>query len=96
MKIEKARFQRIDKDFRYLLNTIYSGDQRVVSLCRIANLRYTLDTLIQQLGICQKSLNEYLEVRSPSFSLNRVGIRIKIYFFKGKKTEIFTILFSKR
>lgn len=63
MKIEKARFERIDKDFRYIMNLINTGDQRVISLCRIPNLHYMLDTLIQQLNICQKSLNEYLEVR---------------------------------
>lgn len=62
MTLEKARFERIDKDFRFILFNIFSSDQRVVSLYRMPNLKSTLDTLIQQLAVCQKSLNEYLEV----------------------------------
>lgn len=74
MKIEKARFERIDKDFRYILSSINTGDQRVVSLCRVLNLRSLVDTLVQQLSICQKSLNEYLEVYQRLYC-----ILIKIY-----------------
>lgn len=62
MKIERSRFDRIDKDFCYVLEALASGDQRVVTLCRIPNLRNIVDMLVQQMGICQKSLNEYLEV----------------------------------
>lgn len=63
MKIEKTRFERIDKDVHFVLETLFSGDQRVISLNRIQNLKSILETLIQQLNICQKSLNEYLEVK---------------------------------
>lgn len=73
MKIEKSRFERIDKDFRYVLEVLASGDQRVVTLCRIPNLRNIVDMLVQQMGICQKSLNEYLEVNQQKiFQLNLI------------------------
>jgi hypothetical protein len=73
MEIEKARFERIDKDVRFVLESIYTGDQRVIGLSRVENLRSILETLVHQLNICQKSLNDYLEVtitfpRSKSMS----------------------------
>lgn len=64
MKIEKTRFERIDKDVHFVLETLYAGDQRVIGLNRIENLRSIMETLIQQLNICQKSLNDYLEVEN--------------------------------
>jgi len=37
-------------------------DSRVLSLLNRAGLRQTLATLLDQLGRCQKALNEFLEV----------------------------------
>ena len=37
-------------------------DDRLVSLCNRTGLRSTLQQLLDQLGRCQKSLNEFLEV----------------------------------
>ena len=39
-----------------------SNDNRVLSLGNRAGLRQSLTTLLDQLGRCQKALNEFLEV----------------------------------
>lgn len=39
-----------------------SHDNRVLSLGNRAGLRQSLTTLLDQLGRCQKALNEFLEV----------------------------------
>lgn len=79
MTLEKARFERIDKDFRLILFTIFSSDQRVVSLYRMPNLKSALDMLVQQLAICQKSLNEYLEVSEFCLFFNPRFSEMSIY-----------------
>ena len=42
-------------------------DNRVVSMCGKAGLRSTLTTMLDQLQRCQKSLNEFLEVRTAKY-----------------------------
>ncbi|GLH06946.1 Dynein heavy chain, cytoplasmic, partial [Gryllus bimaculatus] len=63
---EKGRFQRVDHDFRNIMQDV-ARDSRVVSLCRINNLRRILDTLLDQLARCQKSLNDFLEEKRSAF-----------------------------
>ena len=58
---EQARFKRVDNDFRSIMIDIHK-DSRVLSLVSRAGLRQTLLTLLDQLGRCQKALNEFLEV----------------------------------
>ena len=58
---EQARFKRVDNDFRSIMVDIHK-DSRVLSLHNRAGLRQTLLTLLDQLGRCQKALNEFLEV----------------------------------
>lgn len=62
---EQARFKRVDNDFRAIILDIHK-DNRVLSLLNRTGLRQSLLTLLDQLGRCQKALNEFLEV-SASF-----------------------------
>lgn len=63
--MEQGRFERIDQDFRYIMSEV-SKDNHVVALCRIINLRQTLNMLMDQLARCQNSLNQYLQVSRHS------------------------------
>jgi dynein heavy chain 2 len=62
---DKARFSRVDLDFRNIASDI-ARDRRVLSLCRRAGLSPTLHNLLDQLGRCQKSLKDFLEVQNHS------------------------------
>ena len=48
--------------FRAIMHDV-SNDNRVLSLVAQSGIRNTLVTLLDQLQRCQKSLNEFLEVR---------------------------------
>ncbi|PSN45380.1 Cytoplasmic dynein 2 heavy chain 1 [Blattella germanica] len=63
---DQARFQRVDQDFRYIMGDV-ARDNKVVSLCRISNLHQILNTLLDQLSRCQKSLNDFLEEKRSIF-----------------------------
>ncbi|XP_076054654.1 dynein cytoplasmic heavy chain beethoven [Oratosquilla oratoria] len=63
---EQGRFRRVDDDFRSIMGDV-ARDNKVVSLCRINSLRNTLNTLLDQLARCQKSLNEFLEEKRSVF-----------------------------
>ena len=43
------------------------ADPKVVSLCAIPGLKDTLDTILSQLDMCQKALNDYLEEKRSKF-----------------------------
>ena len=62
---EQARFKRVDSDFRAIMTDI-TKDGRILSLLNRPGLRQTLVTLLDQLGRCQKALNEFLEVKCVS------------------------------
>ena len=49
--------------YRSIMSDV-SHDNRVLSLGNRAGLRQSLATLLDQLGRCQKALNEFLEVCS--------------------------------
>lgn len=57
---EQARFQRIDEEFRDIMETIASNPN-VVALASTANLEETTTMLLDQLNRCQKALNDFLE-----------------------------------
>lgn len=42
-------------------------DKKVVSLCAINGLKETLETILSQLEVCQKALNDYLEEKRSKF-----------------------------
>ena len=63
---EQARFKRIDKDFRGILDSIVQ-ENRVSTLHRIHGIRGLLANMLDQLGRCQNSLNEFLEKKRSGF-----------------------------
>ncbi|GJQ81470.1 btv [Trypoxylus dichotomus] len=63
---EAARFERLDRDFRNVLNFI-EKDSRVCALLRYSNLRSVLENLQDQLVRCQKSLDEFLTEKRNKF-----------------------------
>ncbi|KAL3101915.1 hypothetical protein niasHS_003324 [Heterodera schachtii] len=64
---EKARFSRIDAEFRLILNDI-AGDNRIVALNnKNAALGRTLEQLMDQLGRCQRALSSFLEEKRSAF-----------------------------
>ncbi|KAF4526157.1 hypothetical protein B566_EDAN008193 [Ephemera danica] len=63
---DKARFARVDADFRHIASDI-TRDKRVLSLCRRAGLSQSLQNLLDQLGRCQKSLKDFLEEKRSAF-----------------------------
>ena len=42
-------------------------DKKVVSLCAITGLKETLETVLSQLEVCQKALNDFLEEKRSKF-----------------------------
>jgi dynein heavy chain 2, cytosolic len=59
---DKARFHKVDVDFRNISVEI-ARDKKVISLTRRTGLSRLLSSLIDQLERCQKSLNDFLEVK---------------------------------
>lgn len=64
---DTGRFRRLDADFRFILSEI-KRDSRVTSLLRISNIRSLVTSLLDQVGRCQKSLFEFLEVHKSAFT----------------------------
>lgn len=58
---DAGRFRRLDADFRFIITEI-KRDSRVTSILRVSNLRSLVTSLLDQVGRCQKSLFEFLEV----------------------------------
>ncbi|KAK3801155.1 hypothetical protein RRG08_006872 [Elysia crispata] len=63
---EQGRFKRVDDDFRNIMRDV-NRDNRVLSLVNQSGLRNLLVTMLDQLGRCQKSLNEFLEEKRSLF-----------------------------
>ncbi|XP_017783105.1 PREDICTED: cytoplasmic dynein 2 heavy chain 1 [Nicrophorus vespilloides] len=63
---EKARFDKLERDFRNVLKFI-ENDSRVCALCRYPNLRAVFENLADQLGRCQKSLEDFLTEKRNRF-----------------------------
>ena len=67
---EQSRFREVDKEFREIMSDIASKP-RLVILAQRKDLSNLLKNMLDQLGRCQKALNELLEVRiSLSFFLS--------------------------
>jgi len=60
------RFQKIDKDFREILQDLVDGN-RIAEIHRISGIRARLATMLDQLQRCQKTLNEFLETKRSGF-----------------------------
>lgn len=61
LKSEMAAFQRIDKDFRYIMREI-SNDLRILSITKISNLSTIIESLENQLSKCQSTLTSFILV----------------------------------
>jgi dynein heavy chain 2 len=64
---EQGRFRRVDEEYRSIALGI-GADPKVMSLVEIQGLKETLDTILTQLEMCQKALNDYLEEKRQKFS----------------------------
>ena len=64
---EQGRFKRVDEEYRSIALAI-GGDPKVMSLCEIQGLKDTLELILNQLDMCQKALNDYLEEKRQKFS----------------------------
>uniref|UniRef100_A0A7S1KLM8 Cytoplasmic dynein 2 heavy chain 1 n=1 Tax=Percolomonas cosmopolitus TaxID=63605 RepID=A0A7S1KLM8_9EUKA len=62
---EQARFNRLDSSFRSIMVDIQS-DPRLLQFAK-RNLKDTLETILEQLLICQQALNEFLESKRERF-----------------------------
>ncbi len=58
---EQGRFKRVDGEYRSLMADI-NKDSRLLSMLNQTGLKQSLITVLDQLGRCQKALNEFLEV----------------------------------
>ncbi|VDM11275.1 unnamed protein product [Wuchereria bancrofti] len=63
---EASRFNRVDSEFRIVLNDVVE-DSRIVSLSTRTSLKRTLEQIIDQLNRCQKALNQFLEEKRNAF-----------------------------
>uniref|UniRef100_A0A0N5CE75 Cytoplasmic dynein 2 heavy chain 1 n=1 Tax=Strongyloides papillosus TaxID=174720 RepID=A0A0N5CE75_STREA len=63
---EMSRFNRVDIEFRSILNDI-SRDKRVISLVNRKGLKNSLEQIVDQLNRCQKALNTFLEEKRNAF-----------------------------
>ena len=64
---EQARCNRVDCEYVSIMIGIGSNP-KVVSLCEIQGLKETLDTILSQIDVCQKALNDLLEEKRSKFS----------------------------
>ncbi|VDN07166.1 unnamed protein product [Thelazia callipaeda] len=62
---EVSRFNRVDADFRVILNDVVR-DRRIISLS-MRSLKSTLEQIIDQLNRCQKALNHFIEEKRNAF-----------------------------
>ena len=63
---EQGRFRGVDKEFRDIMAEI-SSNPRLVVFAQRKDLSNMLKAMLDQLGRCQKALNELLEVKSLFF-----------------------------
>ena len=64
---ELGRFRRVDEEYRGI--AVGMGvDAKVMSLCDIPGLKDTLETILAQLDMCQRALNDFLEEKRQKFS----------------------------
>lgn len=54
-------FQRIDKDFRYVMKHI-ADDTRLLSIIKISNIATIIESLETQLARCQSALMAFITV----------------------------------
>ena len=63
---EQARFQRIDTDFRAIMEDV-KLNPNIMNMAEIPNLEEIVIVLLDQLERCQRALNEFLEQKRSKF-----------------------------
>ncbi|XP_045472902.1 dynein beta chain, ciliary-like isoform X2 [Harmonia axyridis] len=63
---DSRRFDRIDKDFKEILRAM-TQNLNVVKATNVQGLYERLDGLLDQLTLCEKALNDYLETKRLAF-----------------------------
>ncbi|XP_057654279.1 dynein beta chain, ciliary-like [Diorhabda carinulata] len=63
---DSKRFDRIDRDFKEVLKDL-SSTPNIVKATNKPNLSDKLDTLLTDLTLCEKALNDYLETKRLAF-----------------------------
>ncbi|XP_060838419.1 cytoplasmic dynein 2 heavy chain 1 [Rhopalosiphum padi] len=61
----KLRFDRVDRDFKYILQQ--SLDSKVLQFLKINNIKNLLESMLNLLATTKKSLNDFLEDKRKSF-----------------------------
>lgn len=56
----KLRFDRVDRDFKYILQQ--SLNSKVLQFLKINNIKNLLESMLNLLATTKKSLNDFLEV----------------------------------
>ncbi len=74
---EQGRFRGVDKEFREIMIEI-SSNPRLVVFSQRKDLSNVLKSMLDQLGRCQKALNELLEVK-----INKNHLLIFLLFRKN-------------
>lgn len=93
LKSELAAFQRIDKDFRYIMREI-SNDLRILSVTKISNLSTIIESLENQLSKCQSTLTSFILVRH-FFMTKFLIFLLNFSIFIDKTKQFSAILFPR-
>ena len=83
---EQGRFRGVDKEFREIMSEITSNP-RLVIFAQRKDLSNALKSMLDQLGRCQKALNELLEVRAPLG--HHAHVSLSFCFRSQEKRSIF-------
>lgn len=90
---EQGRFRGVDKEFRDIMSEI-ATNPRLVIFAQRKDLSNMLKGMLDQLGRCQKALNELLEVKQKYyFYLNFVFYLHIVFMNIGKTFNFPSILF---
>ena len=81
-----GRFRRLDADFRFIMSEV-QRDTKVTSLLRVANLRPLVTNLLDQVGRCQKSLYDFLEVKYCTHRLADLTKSNEVLSFQDKRSK---------
>jgi hypothetical protein len=88
---EQSRFREVDKEFREIMSDIASN-HRLVVLAQRKDLSNLLKSMLDQLGRCQKALNELLEVRISHFFFNLEYFHLNFFRKNVQYFHVFILL----
>lgn len=71
----KLRFDRVDRDFKYILQQ--SLDSKILQFLKISNIKNLLESMLNLLATTKKSLNDFLEVNN----MGMYQLHVYLYFY---------------